>query len=104
MISLYISIKPEDFVGIENGVGEGSAHVGPARAYVTSPLEEAADDTLLRRSGYRVNLVIRDCTTFATWCRAEEAALGDITLLNRWLELRCPDRRLMRLFRSSTPT
>ncbi len=33
--SLYVSVKPEEFAGIENEVGEGLAHVESARAYVT---------------------------------------------------------------------
>jgi hypothetical protein len=36
--SLYVSVKPEEFVGVENEVGEGLAHVGSARAYVTGSI------------------------------------------------------------------
>jgi len=36
--SLYISVKLEEFVGIENEVGEGLAHVGSARAHVTGSI------------------------------------------------------------------
>jgi hypothetical protein len=36
--SLYVSMKPEEFVGFGNEVGEGLAHAGSARAYVTGLL------------------------------------------------------------------
>jgi hypothetical protein len=36
--SLSVSVKPEEFVGFENEVGEGLAHVGSARAYVTGSI------------------------------------------------------------------
>jgi hypothetical protein len=35
--SLSVSVKPEEFVGFENEVGEGLAQVGSARAYITGP-------------------------------------------------------------------
>jgi len=37
--SLYISVKLEEFTGVENKVGEGLAHVGSARTYVAGSIE-----------------------------------------------------------------
>jgi hypothetical protein len=36
--ALYVSVKPEEFARFENEVGEGVAHVGSARAYVTGSI------------------------------------------------------------------
>jgi hypothetical protein len=43
MTSLYISVKPKEFVGIENGVGVGLAYVESAWAAVVCPFEEVAE-------------------------------------------------------------
>jgi hypothetical protein len=40
--SLYVSVKPEEFVGFESEVGEGLAYVGSARAYVTGSIERGS--------------------------------------------------------------
>jgi hypothetical protein len=40
--SIYISVKPE-FVGIENGVGEGLADVEPAWTYVVRGWKRCAE-------------------------------------------------------------
>jgi hypothetical protein len=46
--SLSVSVKAEEFVGFENEVGEGFAHIGSARAYVTGSMgrggERRVDD------------------------------------------------------------
>ena len=41
--SLYNSVKLEEFIRIENEIGEGLAHVESAWAYVTRLLEEVAE-------------------------------------------------------------
>jgi hypothetical protein len=75
--SLYVSVRPEEFVGCEGEVGEGLAYVGSARAYVTGSIGRGGRVS----DGWSVLIVFFvTMTTFSTLVSIRQVELEEILL------------------------